>query len=97
MEATTNKQVHLPSLVLWIMQRRCASIIKFGRGRSIKKFCEDEGYDYRQVLQTGGEREIRIRFSDPVCNAMKIYEKNYKRTAKTPRLPQFVVRSGVPK
>ena len=60
METTTNKQVHLPSLVLWIMQRRCASIIKYGRGRSIKKFCEDEGYDYWKFCKLAREGQIDL-------------------------------------
>lgn len=39
---------------------------KYGRGRSMKKFCEDEGYDYWKFckLAREGQKEIRIRFNN---------------------------------
>ena len=33
-----------------------------GRGRSMKKFCEEEGYDYEKIMQYSrrGQKEYRL-------------------------------------
>ena len=45
---TINNQASQPVLQSWSVDYAAAlrQYQKYGRGRSMKKFCEDEGYDY---------------------------------------------------
>ena len=62
METTTNNQtgsVAQPGAVDYAAALRQYN--RYGRGRSMKKFCEDEGYDYWKFCKLAREGQIDLK------------------------------------
>ena len=60
---TNNNQVFQPALQPGSVDYVAAlhQYQKYGRGRSMKKFCEDEGYDYWKFCKLAREGQVEMR------------------------------------
>ncbi len=59
---TSNKQANETAAQAGVVDYAAAlrQYSRYGRGRSMKRFCEDEGYDYRKFCRLAREGQIEL-------------------------------------